>query len=141
MHGLMEAERRDLAERVEHLIHATELSLEGRRDKEARKIIETAPRGENMIEILHYASKLWAEFGHEEKAKTIKGLARQWQAKLKEKHADQDREEATHWGHKHADEQAARDKKLAQLQAQLSELTKMIKRLGRELEAMKREMR
>ncbi len=141
MHGLLEAERGDLAEKVEHLIHATELSLEGRRDKEARRIIETAPRGENMIEILLFAADKWAEFGHEEKAKTVERLARHWQVRLKEKHADRKREEVSHWGHKHADELATRDKKMAQLQAQLAEMTKMLKHLGRELEAMKREMR
>ncbi|MHC4471993.1 MAG: hypothetical protein ACYTDY_00135 [Planctomycetota bacterium] len=77
MHGLLEAEKKDAAHRLEHAIHALELALEGRRDPEAIKIRETAPDREQQAELLIYASKIWAEFGHEGKAERVEALARE----------------------------------------------------------------
>ncbi len=68
MPALREGERRDAADLLEHAIHARELGLEGRRDDEAQHIRETAPNRGQLSEILGLASRLWAEFGHEERA-------------------------------------------------------------------------
>jgi len=77
MHGLLEAEKRDLAHRLEQAIHALELRLEGRRDPEALKVYEGAPNREQQIELLFHAAKMWDEFGHEGKAERIEALARE----------------------------------------------------------------
>jgi hypothetical protein len=76
MHGLLEAEKEDLAHRLEWAIHALELRLEGRRDPEAVKVYEGAPDREQIVELLNYSAKLWVEFGHEKKAESIRWLAR-----------------------------------------------------------------
>lgn len=121
-HGLLEAERRDLAEKVEHLMHAMELSLEGRHDEEAQRIINSAPRGEGMAEILMFAADQWEGFGHETKAETIRKLVREWQGRR-------------------GNEQGGREQKVADLEAQIAELAEMMRRLQKDIEAMKRELR
>ncbi len=87
MPALREGERRDAAELLEHAIHARELALEGRRDDEARHIRETAPNRGQLSEILGLASRLWGEFGHEERAHAVGELAEQMRARL---HRQQD---------------------------------------------------
>jgi hypothetical protein len=82
MPALREGERRDAAELLEHAIHARELALEGRRDDEAQRIRESAPNRGQQAEILGLASRLWAEFGHEERAKAVGELAEQMRARL-----------------------------------------------------------
>ncbi len=82
MPALREGERRDAAELLEHAIHARELGLEGRRDDEAQHIRESAPNRGQQAEILGLASRLWAEFGHEERAKAVGELAEQMRARL-----------------------------------------------------------
>ena len=93
MPALREGERRDAADLLEHAIHARELGLEGRRDEEAQHIRESAPNRAQVTEILGLASRLWAKFGHEEKAKAVGGLAEQMQERL----------------HRQRDERAQRD--------------------------------
>jgi len=82
MPALREGERRDAAELLEHAIHARELALEGRRDDEAHRIRESAPNRGQQTEILGLASRLWAEFGHEERARAVGELAEQMRARL-----------------------------------------------------------
>lgn len=81
MPALREGERRDAAELLEHAIHARELALDGRRDDEAQHIRETAPNRGQLSEILGLASRLWAEFGHEERAHAVGELAEQLRAR------------------------------------------------------------
>ena len=90
MPALREGERRDAAELLEHAIHARELGLEGRRDDEAQHIRETAPNRGQQAEILGLASRLWAEFGHEERARAVGELAEQMRARL-HRQREQDR--------------------------------------------------
>ncbi len=87
MPALREGERRDAAELLEHAIHARELGLEGRRDDEAQRIRETAPNRGQLSEILGLASRLWAEFGHKERAQAVGKLAEQLRARV---HREQD---------------------------------------------------
>ncbi len=87
MPALRDGERRDAAELLEHAIHARELGLEGRRDDEAQHIRESAPNRGQLSEILGLASRLWAEFGHEERAHAVGELAEQMRARL---HRQQD---------------------------------------------------
>ena len=83
MPALREGERRDAAELLEHAIHARELALEGRRDDEAQHIRETAPNRGQLSEILGLASRLWSEFGHEERAGAVGELAEQMRARVR----------------------------------------------------------
>ena len=82
MPALREGERKDAAELLERAIYARELALEGRRDDEARRIRETAPNRGQQAEILGLASRLWAEFGHEERARAVGELAEQMRARV-----------------------------------------------------------
>ena len=88
MPALREGERRDAAELLEHAIHARELGLERRRDDEAGRIRESAPNRGQVTEILGLASRLWAEFGHEERARAVGELAEQMRARLHSKRDD-----------------------------------------------------
>ncbi len=95
MPALREGERRDAAELLEHAIHARELGLEGRRDDEARRIRESAPNRGQQAEILGLASRLWAEFGHEERAHAVGELAEQMRARVhreRDEHAQREQD-------------------------------------------------
>ncbi len=87
MPALREGERKDAADLLQHAIHARELALGERRDDEARHIRETAPNRGQQAEILGLASRLWREFGHEERAHAVGELAEQMRARL---HRQQD---------------------------------------------------
>jgi hypothetical protein len=91
MHGLLEAEKRDLAHRLEQAIHALELRLEGRRDPEALKVYEGAPNREQQIELLIHAVKIWDELGHETKAERIETLVRELKARGGERRKEEGR--------------------------------------------------
>jgi len=97
LHALREAERADAAEQLEHAIHARELALEGRRGDEAVRVRETAPDRRQQIELLTFASRLWDEFGHEEKAQVVAELAQTMTERQRRRNraaqgrADQDR--------------------------------------------------
>lgn len=82
MKALLEADRKETAEIVEHAIHARELAMEGRRDEKATAIRQGAPELGVQIEILMYAADLWDEFGHEEKAAAVRELAGNFRKKL-----------------------------------------------------------
>ncbi len=95
MPALREGERRDAAELLEHAIHARELALEGRRDDEAHRIRESAPNRGQQAEILGLASRLWAEFGHEERARAVGELAEQMRARVhreRDEHAQREQD-------------------------------------------------
>ena len=95
MPALREGERKDAAELLEHAIHARELALEGRRDNEAQHIRETAPNRGQLSEILGLASRLWREFGHEERAHAVGELAEQMRARVhrqQDEHAQRERD-------------------------------------------------
>lgn len=66
-----EAMHLEVAERIEHAIHAHELMLEGRRGEKARKVIRTAPKAEETIELLGHAAHLYQEFGMPDRAEMI----------------------------------------------------------------------
>jgi len=74
-----------LAEMVEHAIHARELRLEGRRDREAIEVYESAPKHGNVIELLMYAAKLLKKRDKPEAAEFVGGVAKRMQAQLKER--------------------------------------------------------
>ncbi len=76
--AFMEADMGDAADRIEHAIHARELGLAGRRDEEAQHVRETAPPPRELAGLLKRASRLWAEWGHEEQATLTGGLARRY---------------------------------------------------------------
>jgi hypothetical protein len=79
LQALREGERHDAAELLERAIRARELTLEGRRDEEARRLRAVAPDVAQQAEILALAARLWNQFGHERKAAAVAELARQLQ--------------------------------------------------------------
>lgn len=79
IHGLLEAERRDAADLLERAVHARQVDMEGRRDREARNIRENAPELGAQVELLQMSAGLWTEFGQLERARAIRELAeRMW---------------------------------------------------------------
>jgi hypothetical protein len=91
MPALREAGRMDAADLLERAIGALEVNLARREDAEARRIRERAPDLGQQIELLMYASKLWAEFGHETKAATLEKYAQDMLRAYRERQARQDR--------------------------------------------------
>jgi hypothetical protein len=87
--AFLEANRRDAAELVEHAMHARELAIEGRRDKKANRIRETAPNRGQLAELLEAASKLYKEWNMPDRAEALADLsevyAKQW---LRQKRAE-----------------------------------------------------
>lgn len=77
-HAFQEAEAGDAAERMEHAIHAQELTLEGRRDDEALRVRESAPGLEERVKLLKKASALWEKWGWEGRAGATAELARHY---------------------------------------------------------------
>ena len=86
--ALREGERRDAAELVELAIHARELALEGRRDREARAISERGPDREQIIELLVLAEDLYREFGMKERAATVSSMTEElWPKRRRARHS------------------------------------------------------
>ncbi len=117
MPALREGERRDAADLLEHAIHARELGLEGRRDDEAQHIRETAPNRGQQAEILGLASRLWGEFGHEERARAVGELAEQMRARVhreRDEHAQREQDRPRREARERRDERdrpAARERR------------------------------
>ncbi|MEE9129406.1 MAG: hypothetical protein V3T84_05265 [Phycisphaerales bacterium] len=117
MPALREGERRDAADLLEHAIHARELGLEGRRDDEAQHIRETAPNRGQLSEILGLASRLWAGFGHEERAHAVGELAEQMRARVhreRDEHAQREQDRPRREARERRDERdrpAARERR------------------------------
>jgi hypothetical protein len=71
----IEDERHDLAEQVEHFLHARELEHAGRTDEEARRVIETAPSAGQAVEILQHCAGWLDRHDHREDAAWMRELA------------------------------------------------------------------
>ena len=142
-HGLLEAEKKDLAGRLEQAIHAHELLLEGAGHEHAG--VRRAPRGGEMVELLSVAAQAWRKFGQPEKAERIEKLAREYggPGKAEERRADhgemtpkdRDRDREPD---RRADEAMER---LDRLQARLEEMQRGMEKILREMEAIRREVR
>lgn len=83
---LSKLDRGDAAEIIEHSMHAIELRLEGRKDKEAMHIYETAPDNEVVAPLLAHAAHFLAEHGQADKAELVRNLATSMSGKKKEEH-------------------------------------------------------
>ncbi|MHC4514003.1 MAG: hypothetical protein ACYTGW_08835 [Planctomycetota bacterium] len=88
-----EAGKKDALDMIERTMHALEMQLAGRRDREARQIIERAPGHEDIIELLGWASKILAEYGAEEKALAVRRLAGEAERRHRERERGQPRRE------------------------------------------------
>lgn len=75
----LEVDRHDAADRVERAMHAREMDLEERRDPEANRIREGRPSTGEQVELFVHAANLWDEWGHETKARELRGLAERLQ--------------------------------------------------------------
>jgi hypothetical protein len=139
--ALREGERPDLAERVEKLIHAGELALEGGHEQEVRKTVEWLLREGDIVEVLQLASNLWRKFGQGDKAEAVANLAEQWREKVKDHPRGEEERERAEQNRRHEEERAEREMRTDRLQAQLTELSEMVEHLRRELEELRREMK
>jgi len=93
LHGLMEAEKKDLAETLQRAIRAREVALEGRRDDEAHMIRERAPSRGQLAEILALSSKVWREFNNQEKAAVVGRVAEEFARRPDEREGHHERAE------------------------------------------------
>ncbi len=132
MKAMLEAERRDAAEMLEHAIHARELALEGRRDEKAKRIRESAPKVGQLAELLHAAARIWDEFGHEGKAARCRELSEEYGEQAR-KRAGKEHERADR---EHRDEDLR--KHIEHLHHRMEEMTREMERLRDELEELRR---
>jgi len=135
MKAMLEAERREAAERIEHAIHALELALEGRTDAKAKRIRETAPKAGQLAELLHLAARIWDGFGHEEKAARCLQLGVDLAAQT-HRRDDAVRERKEHRERERRDEDLR--KHVEHLHHRLEELTREVERLRQEVTELKR---
>lgn len=130
MPALLEAERRDTAELLEHAIHARELLLEGRGDHEAAEIRESAPTLGQTVEILNFAAHLWREFERPERAEPLADLAKHLWDEREGVRREREHREKTNVG---GDGE--------RMMHRLELLQEQIRELANELEELKRGMR
>ena len=159
MPALREGERRDAAGLLEHAIHARELALEGRRDDEAQHIRATAPNRGQLSEVLGLASRLWSEFGHEERAHAVGELAEQMRARvhrerddraereqdrphreIRERREDRDRPEARE-RREQTDRYQAALERIERLEVHMRRLAEAMERLQDQLHERERDRR
>jgi hypothetical protein len=95
-HGLREGERHEAVERVGRAIRALEVTLEGRRDREAEKIRERSPGHAELADCLLLAAELWHHFGQPDKGRPCAELGRHLQKTARERDRDRPREDADH---------------------------------------------
>ncbi len=93
MPALREGERRDAADILEHAIHARELAMEGRDGAEAMEVRRSGPNRAQIAEIMLLASRLWEEFGNEDKAHITGELGQQFARQERERRARGARDE------------------------------------------------
>ena len=77
LQGLLDAGRKDLAESMEHAIHAQELALEGNRNKKAIAVRESAPSLGQRIELLMFAAQKLRDAGKKEQASVVANFSEQ----------------------------------------------------------------
>jgi hypothetical protein len=131
LHAFREAEKRDLIEAMERVVHALKVRLDGRRDEEARRIYERSPGVEDQIELLMVAAELWADFGHETKAKTTYALAKEMKGRLKRPKGRKKEGPAEHFEHAmHRVEQL--EERVKRLTNMVEELHHMVRELHKE---------
>lgn len=82
LEALAEAERPDAADLIERALRATEMTLEGRRDEEARHMRETAPNAAQQVELLALAAEILQDRGRGERAQAVGQLSRRMRERL-----------------------------------------------------------
>ena len=130
---LQERERGDAVDLLRRAIHSGELMMQGREDDEARRIIERTPPLPELARVLHMASELWMEAGHESKAAALERLARYYGQRA-EGHdvawgAEPDAERP-------ADRPAPEREHLEALHHKMVELQKQLEQIQRQLRAL-----
>jgi len=76
---------------LEHAKRARERMIEGKRDAESRRIIDSAPDAAAMAEVLDYAAKLWASYGSRNRTKKVADLAEVYRRRAADEARDRDR--------------------------------------------------
>ena len=122
IHARKDERSQRAAKMVEHAMHARELRLKGRRDKEARRVYESAPNEANVIELLGWASKLLKEQRKREEAEFVGGVAERMHAAWKE-HRERGR-----------DDERNLHERVERLERRLEKLANIVERLVDELE-------
>ncbi len=139
--ALQEAERKNEHELLERGMHAYELRLKGRRDKEALHVYENMPDNEQLAEVMIYAGKLWHEFGHPDKGDLCHEVGRSFvgkKAHRERRERDGHREREGRREREHERERS-RDllERIEQLQERMAHLEDMIKKLQNSLREVK----
>ena len=129
VHALLEAGREDAADLLRRAMRAVEVRLEGRTDREARRIWEGAPDLPNQVELLRMAARLWREFGHEEKAAAVAELAEElWAGRDRPRERDERRREPRR-EERQTDREPALMERLERLEVQLAEIHEQLREM------------
>ncbi len=119
-------------EMVERVMHARELAIEGRRDREAKQIMERAPGVGNQVELLNYAAMVADKKRPTDRGANMRKLAKQLAAGRKRKPRDERRER---------DHRRDHEKEADSLQRAMGELNERIKKLQLRLNKLREETR
>jgi hypothetical protein len=122
-HAFEEAEKPDAADIMRRAAHVRKLRLSGRRGEEAERVLRSAPSPEQEMELLGHASRLWEEWGHEEKARALDKLAGKMRSHLRD--------------HRPRREEGPRERQIDQLHQRMDELERAIRALREELEHLR----
>lgn len=132
MHALIEADRHDdAAGIVEHTIHAMEMRLEGRRDAEAREMMERAPKPDSVAEALMIATEILQDRRQEKQAGQVRELAQMYLKKHRRRGGERERPRER--------ERIARlEDRVAQMERRLARLTDLLEEFTRDMERRRR---
>lgn len=126
-HAYREGERHDELELLERAIHAAEMHLANRDDREAREIRKRSPDFNAQVRLLMGGAHLWDEFGHEGKAARLREYAHGLAEKLRERESHEGREDG--------------DRRESELiEARMRELMHVMHELESQMDAVRREL-
>jgi hypothetical protein len=142
MKALLEAERKDAAHLLEKKIHAMKVSLEGRRDREAVEIRESAPSHSQVARMLLAAAKLWKEFKNPDRADGCAELSHHYLALAKKAQPHRKRETKRRERPQSRErERGGVEDRLHRLEGQVGELRHLVEKLLERLEHRERDRR
>jgi len=133
--GLLEAQRRDAADLLERAIHAREFLVAGKPDR-AEQAMRESPGELDIAELLLTSAGFWRSFGQAEKAAQCEELGNFLQHRARQRGGDRERA-----AHEERRERAGADDRMAQLEARVERMERMLQDALERLEVRDREQR
>ena len=138
--ALVETDQHESAARIEHVMHAIELSLEGRKDEEANRIRREVPKAEVVLEDLERAIRVLRKQGKKDKSQAVLEVLHRMEKKEKARRSEDKEERAEEEVREEMEEEEEREREHEREDAQkrIEELEKRMKKLERYLEKLNR---